>query len=138
MGISLRTGLWRDVLLVLREELVLDHIELREIDYDNYFDSIVSTGMDVSNVGPVGVFGPGPSPLTVSAGTAEVGSAGVPALRGRRGLLRRDSVEKLRDLAVEDLGDDGVRVMRRQLPLWEAWVLSSMGRSGRNGRSWNM
>ncbi|CAG7984037.1 unnamed protein product [Penicillium salamii] len=138
VGISLRTGLWRDVLLVLREELVLDHIELREIDYDNYFDSIVSTGMDVSNVGPVGVFGPGPSPLTVSAGTAEVGSAGVPALRGRRGLLRRDSVEKLRDLAVEDLGDDGVRVMRRQLPLWEAWVLSSMGRSGRNGRSWNM
>ncbi|KAJ5338222.1 hypothetical protein N7452_004950 [Penicillium brevicompactum] len=137
VGIYLRSGLWRDVLLVLREELVLEHLELREIDYASHFDSVVTTGAEVSDIGPIGVSGPACSPLTVSAGTAEVGTAGVPTLRNRRGLLRRDSVEKLRGLAVEDLKDDGMRVMRRQLPLWEAWVLALTG-IGRNGRSWNM
>ncbi|CAG8048320.1 unnamed protein product [Penicillium olsonii] len=135
--ISLRTGLWRDVLLVLREELALEHLELRDIDYDSNTYSPI-TGADISDSGPFRNLARVPSPLTVSAGTAEVGSADVPALRGRRGLLRRDSVEKLRGLAVEDLGDDGMRVMRRRLPDWEAWVLSPTRRGGRNGRAWNM
>lgn len=137
VGIYLRSGLWRDVLLVLREELMLEHLELREVDYASHFDSVVTTGAEVSDIGPIGVSGPACSPLNVSAGTAEVGTAGVPTLRNRRGLLRRDSVERLRGLAVEDLKDDGMRVMRRQLPLWEAWVLASTG-IGRNVRSWNM
>jgi hypothetical protein len=102
----------------------LEHVELREIDYDPaVFDSV----------------GPAPSPLAVAAGTVDVGCVSeVPVLRGRRGLLRRGSVEELEALGVEGLRDDGVRVMRRQLPLWEAWVLSS-GVGARGGRTaWNM
>ena len=104
----------------------LEHLELREIDYAR-FDDVVD--------GPVG---PAPSSLFVAGGTEVGPGSEVPVLRGRRGLLRRSSVEKLGGLGVEDLRDDGIRVMRRQLPLWEAWVLSST-RGGRNGRAaWNM
>jgi hypothetical protein len=131
VAIYLRSGLWSDILVVLREEMrQLEHLELREIDYAHFENGSFD-----------GSVGPAPSALNDEGGTVEVGVSAVPVLRGRGGLLKRSSMEKLGALGVEDLRDDGVRVMRRQLPLWEAWVLSSDGRKNGNGNgrvAWNM
>lgn len=140
-------GLWRDVLAVLREEMdQLERLVLRDIDYAAHFDAVaVSNGVEVFDEYPV----PEPSSLTVAAGTASgvqspattpLGPDGSHAFVGGRCLpLRRASFERLRALSYEGLGDDGVHVLREQIPLWEAWVLSAPHRARRNGRShWNI
>ncbi|KAJ5859334.1 hypothetical protein N7534_004611 [Penicillium rubens] len=149
LGVYLRPGgLWRDVLVVLREEMEqLEWLVLKDIDYAAHFDSAsVSNGVEVFDDYPAG---PVPSSLTVAAGTssavhspttAPLASDGLPDLvAGRRLPLRRTSLGRLRALSSEDLGDDGVHVLREQMPLWEAWVLSAPHRVKRNGQSrWSM
>ncbi|KAJ5459459.1 hypothetical protein N7530_011403 [Penicillium desertorum] len=148
LGVYLRPGgLWRDVLVVLREEMEqLERLVLKDIDYAAHFDSVfVSNGVEVFDDYPAG---PVPSSLTVAAGTSSAQSPtttplvsdGFPALLRERQLpLRRTSLERLRALSSEDLGDDGVHVLREQMPLWEAWVLSAPHRVKRNGQShWSM
>ncbi|KAJ5964311.1 uncharacterized protein N7479_004187 [Penicillium vulpinum] len=141
-------GLWRDVLAVLREEMEqLERLVLKDIDYAAHFDSVaISNGVEVFDdylAGPV------PSSLTVAAGTSSglqsptttpIVPNSLPHLvKGRRLPLRRTSLERLRALSSEDLGDDGVHVLREQMPLWEAWVLSAPHQVKRNGRShWSM
>ncbi|KAJ5920414.1 hypothetical protein N7516_011272 [Penicillium verrucosum] len=144
LGVYLRPGgLWRDVLVVLREEMEqLERLVLKDIDYGEHFDSVsVSNGVEVFDDYPVG---PVPSSFTVATGmsspvqspaTTPLASDGLPALvRGRRLPLRRTSLERLRTLSSEDLGDDGVHVLREQMPLWEAWVISAPQQVKRNGQ----
>ncbi|KAG0153182.1 hypothetical protein PDIDSM_5032 [Penicillium digitatum] len=144
-GIYLRPGgLWRDVLVVLREEMgQLERLVLKDIDYTAHFDSVtVSNGVEVLDDYPAG---PVPSSLTVATGTSSAAqspttvlltSDGLPALiRGKLLPLRRTSFERLRALSSQDLGDDGVHVLREQMSLWEAWVLSALHQVKRNGQS---
>ena len=149
LGVYLRPGgLWRDVLVVLREEMEqLERLVLKDIDYAAHFDSVaVSNGVEVFDDYPAG---PVPSSFTVATGTSSavqspttvpLASDGLPALVGGRRLpLRRTSLERLRALSSEDLGDDGVHVLREQMPLWEAWVVSAPHQVRRNGRPhWSM
>ncbi|CAI7663672.1 unnamed protein product [Penicillium glandicola] len=141
-------GLWRDVLAVLHEEMEqLERLVLKDIDYAAHFDSVaVSNGVEVFDDYPAG---PVPSSFTVATGTSSgvqspttspLEPDGLPtSVRGRRLPLRRTSVERLRALSSEDLGDDGVHVLREQMPLWEAWVLSAPHQLERNDQShWNM
>lgn len=148
LGVYLRPGgLWRDVLAVLRDEMEqLERLVLKDIDYAAHFDSVaVSNGVEVFDDYP----GPVPSSFTVATGTPSAGqspttvplaSDGFPSLvNGRRLPLRRTSLERLRALSSEDLGDDGVHVLPEQMPLWEAWVLSAPHQVKKNGRShWSM
>ncbi|CAI7586461.1 unnamed protein product [Penicillium viridicatum] len=149
LGVYLRPGgLWRDVLVVLREEMEqLERLVLRDIDYAAHFDSVaVSSGVEVFDDYPAG---PVPSSFTLATGTSSavqsptttpLASDRLPALvRGARLPLRRTSLERLRALSSEDLGDDGVHVLREQMPLWEAWVISAPHQVKRNGRPhWSM
>ncbi|KAJ5448143.1 hypothetical protein N7445_002964 [Penicillium cf. griseofulvum] len=141
-------GWWCDVLAVLREEMEqLERLVLKDIDYAAHFDSLaISNGVEVFDNYPAG---PVPSSLTVAAGTfsgvqspttTPLSPDGLPGyIRGRYLPLRRTSLEKLRALSSEDLGDDGVHVLREQMPLWEEWVLSAPHQVKRNGRShWSM
>jgi hypothetical protein len=138
----------------------LDRLDLREIDYAAYFDLVaVSNGVEVFDdydyAAPVQVHVP--SSLTVAAGTEEVpGVVLSPAtytplglglgpdgrVCGKMGTFGRVSVERVRALGVEDLGDDGVHVLHEQMPLWEAWVLAGSLRARRNGNGrvhgWSM
>ncbi|KAJ5788488.1 hypothetical protein N7457_003478 [Penicillium paradoxum] len=147
LGVYLRPGgMWRDVLAVLHDEMEqLERLVLRDIDYAAHFDSIaVSNGVEVFDDYPIVS---APSSLTVAAGTSGVQSPvtmlvpdGPPAwIGGRQFPLKRTSLERLRTLSSEELGDDGVHVSREQMPFWEAWVLSAPHRTKRNGRShWNI
>ncbi|OQE87059.1 hypothetical protein PENNAL_c0020G00111 [Penicillium nalgiovense] len=149
LGVYLRPGgLWSGVLTVLHEEMEqLERLILKDIDYAAHFDSVaVPNGVEVFDDYPAG---PVPSSLTVAAGTSSavqsptttsLESDGIPALlRERRLPLRRTSLERLRALSSEDLGDDGVHVLHEQMPLWEAWVLSAPHRVKRNGQPhWSM
>ncbi|KAJ5509425.1 hypothetical protein N7527_011568 [Penicillium freii] len=148
LGVYLRPGgLWRDVLVVLREEMEqLERLVLRDIDYAAHFDSVaVSNGVEVFDdylAGPV------PSSFTLATGTSSavqsptttpLASDRLPALvRGARLPLRRTSLERLRALSSEDLGDDGVHVLREKMPLWEAWVISAPHQVKRNRPHWSM
>jgi hypothetical protein len=164
-GIYLRPGgRWRDILSVLREEMdQLDRLDLREIDYAAYFDLVaVSNGVEVFDDYdyPASVQVHVPSSLTVTAGTEEepgvvlspatytplglgLGPDGPPDLVcGKNAAFGRVSVERVRALGVEDLGDDGVHVLHEQMPLWEAWVLAGSLRARRTGNGrvhgWSM
>jgi hypothetical protein len=136
------------VLVVLREEMEqLERLVLKDIGYAAHFDSVaVSNGVEVFDNYPTG---PVPSSFTVATGTssavqsptaAPLASDGLPALLGGRRLpLRRTSLERLRALSSEDLGDDGVHVLHEQMPLWEAWVISAPHQVKRNGQPhWSM
>ncbi|KAJ5876976.1 hypothetical protein N7455_000441 [Penicillium solitum] len=149
LGVYLRPGgQWRDVLVVLREEMEqLERLVLKDIDYAAHFDSVaVSNGVEVFDDYPAG---PVPSSFTVATSTSSavqsptttpLASDGLPALVGGRRLpLGRTSLERLRALSSEDLGDDGVHVLREQMPLWEAWVISAPHQVKRNGQPhWSM
>jgi hypothetical protein len=119
---------WRDVLSVLHNEMEeLERVDLRDIDYTNHFDAESTNGVEV----------PPGSPPRQHLGDAN-GNGGrevtanpndpLPSNQGRsEAELRRAqqlSLEELRSLTADDLGDNGERVEREQWPLWEAWVTS--------------
>ncbi|KAJ5543322.1 hypothetical protein N7461_009325 [Penicillium sp. DV-2018c] len=144
MAVYLRPGgAWRDVLVVLREEMKqLEHLVLRDIDYAAHFDAVaVSNGVEVFDGYPVV---PAEPSLTVATAQSAVAMQITPdgsaaSIGGRRLSLRRTSVERLRALSCVELGDDCVHVLREQIPFWETWVLSAMRETKRNGRShWSM
>ncbi|KAJ6140588.1 hypothetical protein N7470_010384 [Penicillium chermesinum] len=138
----------------------LDRLDLRDIDYDGGFDIHENaSGVEVSDyeddashpeveLSADGVDAPDPvapasSSLSVAAGTSPPelppfsgfgtdagGSWLPPRARGKRTLLRRESWEKMRMLALDDLGDTGIHVDREQIRLWETWVLSGPRRPG--------
>jgi hypothetical protein len=148
MAVYLRPGgAWRDVLVVLREEMEqLERLVLRDVDYAAHFDAVaVSNGVEVFDDHPAV---PAEPSLTVAAVTSSVQSDVTTSLApdgsvaftgGRRLSLRRTSLERLRALSSVELGDDGLHVLREQIPFWEAWVISAPHGTKRNGWShWSM
>ncbi|KAJ5891613.1 uncharacterized protein N7473_007841 [Penicillium subrubescens] len=145
-AVYLRSGShWSDVLCMLRAEMErLARLDLREIDYAANFDALaIDSGVEIYDPHPVG---PVSSSVSVAAGTSPPerpllpafgtnGHGHHPALASGGRLSRRRSLEKVRSLTVEELGDDGMRVHRDQVHLWEAWVLSGMQREMQNGNS---
>jgi hypothetical protein len=134
---------WSDVLCMLRAEMErLTRLDLREIDYAMNFDALaIDSGVEIFDPYPAG---PISSSVSVAAGTSPPERPLFPAF-GTNGhhttlgpgdrLSKRRSLEKVRGLAVEELGDDGIRVHRDQVHLWEAWVLSGLRRDMQNGDS---
>ncbi|KAJ6104541.1 hypothetical protein N7523_010861 [Penicillium sp. IBT 18751x] len=131
-----RGGRWRNVLAVLRGELErLERVELREIDYEENFDLLASgSGVEVFDV-PLGA-----QPDTLLSSSVSVATgAPLPVVRNglgaepagvARGRLsapwRSEDLEKLLTLTIHDMDDDGARVQREQVGLWEAWVQSGL------------
>jgi hypothetical protein len=139
INVHLRDGHWRDVLGCLREETEqLERIDLHEIDYvrrtqsadhTNGSSSRHSNGNDtgigiieaipalslVSNL-PSG----SPQPVIFDDDYMSLAPRGT-----SRRSIPKATMQKLRTLTVDDLGDDGLAVKREQIFLWEAWVLSS-------------
>lgn len=142
-------GRWDSVLSVLRDEMDhLGRLDLRDIDYTANFDALsVTSGVEVfDDAHPAAASAP--SSLSVAAGTSlpefqpsqvfGPGPRSYAVVRGHRVPLRRASLEKMRGLASDELGDDGIKVRRDQVRLWEAWVLSAGRRVSNlngNGRS---
>lgn len=130
-SIYLQSGKWSSVLNVLRHEMDhLDHLQLREIDYAAHFDEIsFATGVEVFDPIPL----PPSSSSSVSVATGPsppsspdlVPSLPVALLRYHRVSHRRDTLEKVWGLSVDELGDDGIHVRPDQEWFWEAWVLAS-------------
>lgn len=157
-AVYLRPGSrWAAVLNVLHNEMDhLSRLDLRDIDYSANFDALtVASGVEVFDDDTSLTAPPGSSSLSVAAGTtppesqpsplfeAGAGYSSSPgpysALRGHRVRPCRASLEKVRGLTSDDLGDDGIRVHRDQTLLWEAWVLSA-GRQmqNRNGNGYHI
>ncbi|KAK1142880.1 hypothetical protein N8T08_007314 [Aspergillus melleus] len=131
-------GRWCDVLSVLHDEMdLLERIDLREINYTADFDAdhyhnyapVNSNGHghghgDGNFDGPLLSVVAQPSPDLPPPQTADYLSF------APRGNTRRSftdaTLEKLRLLTADDLGDNGVRVHRKQQLFWEAWVLSGL------------
>lgn len=119
-------GRWRDVLCVLREEMErLDGLDLRDIDYEEHSMAISAAyGVEVFDVQSSASF---PSSLPRASPPerrySNPRSGILPSQTNQRG-FRRDLFAKVRDLALDDLGDDGIQVHQDQIRLWEAWVLS--------------
>ncbi|KAI9042629.1 F-box domain protein [Aspergillus affinis] len=126
-------GRWCDILSVLHDEMdLLERIDLSEINYaadfdaENYHNHALLNG---NGHGDGGFDGPllsvvaQPSPDLPPPQTADYLSF------APRGNTRRSfpdaTLEKLRLLTADDLGDNGVRVHRKQRSFWEQWVLSS-------------
>jgi len=108
---------------VLREEMErLERVQFRDIDYADNFD-VMASGVEVFDV-------PTLSSLSVAAASPlegyslSEGSSGL--LRGRIPVPLSGDLEKLQALTIRDLDDDGVRVKREQIDLWEAWVQSGL------------
>ncbi|RHZ53228.1 hypothetical protein CDV55_102961 [Aspergillus turcosus] len=139
INVHLRDGRWRDVLACLREETEqLERVDLHEINYIRRTSSADHTngsssshsngngaGVSISEAVPalsiVADLPSGP-PQPVSFDDDYMSLA--PRGTSRRSIPKA-TMEQLRTLTVDDLGDDGVAVKRQQILLWEAWVLSS-------------
>lgn len=133
-------GRWRDVLSMLRVEMErLARLDLRDIDYAANFDArAIDSGVEIFDPHPMS---PVSSSVSVAAGTFAqerpllpvFGANGHLSALGSGGrLARRGSLEKIRDLDAEELGDDGVRVCREEVHLWEAWVLAGLRQNMQN------
>ncbi|PWY86029.1 F-box domain protein [Aspergillus heteromorphus CBS 117.55] len=132
-SIYLRSGRWRDVLSVLHDEMDhLEHINLREIDYTNHFDASAIANPSANGNAAGGSQTP----------TLAIVVQPIPDLPPHKAVLNGDylsfapagstrhslpdaTLEQLRGMTVDELGDDGVRVRYEQRRFWEAWVLSS-------------
>ncbi|KAJ5610585.1 hypothetical protein N7510_007304 [Penicillium lagena] len=151
-GIYLRPGgRWRDVLSMLRTEMEqLDRLDLRDIDYTSHFDALATaSGVEVFDDPETGTDGgirpalpellPPLSSLTLAARASPHSTEFLPdrdlaptpttttlyAQHRRTSSTEILSLEKLRAMSADDVGDDGSHVRRDQLALWEAWVLST-------------
>lgn len=133
-----RGGRWGNVLAVLRGEMErLERVELKEIDYEEHFDLLATgSGVEVYDV-------PLDAQLDTLLSSSLSVATGTPLPRARHALgaepsgvsrgvvsapLRSGDLEKLLTLTIRDLDDDGVRVQREQVGLWEAWVHSGLSR----------
>lgn len=133
-GVYLRAGgRWCDVLSVLHDEMdLLERIDLREINYAAYFDAdhrhYYSPTNGNGNGNGSSVFD-GPMLSVVAQPRPDLPSPQDYLSFAPRGNTRRSftdaTLEKLRLLTADDLGDNGVSVHPRQLLFWEAWVLST-------------
>ncbi|KAJ6135270.1 hypothetical protein N7512_000430 [Penicillium capsulatum] len=154
VAVYLRSGSrWDSVLSVLRDEM--DHLrrlDLHDIDYAANFDAVeVTRGVEVFDEDSDNeslTATSAQSSLSVAADTSPPEFPSSPILRpdsdsyafsrGHGAPLRRASLEKMRGLPSEELGDDGIKVHCHQSRLWEAWVLSGRqhaSNENRNGRS---
>jgi hypothetical protein len=139
INVHLRDGHWRDVLGCLREETEqLERIDLHEIDYVRRTQSADHTngsssrhsngnGTGISIIEAIPALSlvsnlPSGSPQPVIFDDDYMSLA--PRGTSRRSIPKA-TMQKLRTLTVDDLGDDGLAVKREQIFLWEAWVLSS-------------
>ena len=131
-------GRWRDVLSMLRAEMErLGRLDLHDIDYAANFDALaIDSGVEIFDPHPMA---PVSSSVSVAAETFPperpllhaFGANGHHSALGSGGrLARRGSLEKIRGLDAEELGDDGVRVRREEVHLWEAWVLAGLRQNG--------
>ncbi|KAL4891022.1 hypothetical protein BDV59DRAFT_76546 [Aspergillus ambiguus] len=127
-----RRGRWRDVLAVLHDEMDrLDRLDLRHINYASHFVDPLdfpAGHLQDYTLPPAPAVLPPPAvalniPSSSAAAAAAVGS--VPVRGNARRALTPATLDRLRSLAADDLGDNGVSVGREQGPLWEAWVLAS-------------
>ncbi|KAF7714445.1 Uncharacterized protein PECH_002203 [Penicillium ucsense] len=128
---------WSDVLSDLRTEMEhLARLELREIDYAANFDALaIDSGVEIFEPYTVHSL---TSSLSLATGTASPEGAVPPSFGSDVCSLidsspsphSRELLERFRALDVKELGDDGARVHRDQVPLWETWVLSGVGARG--------
>ena len=144
-SIHLREGShWRDVLSTLHEDVdCLERIDLRDIDYVRPNNAnAANTSSSSSTNGTNGTTSstnseiPQP-PISIVTRPASESPPPQTALNVDhmsflpRGNTRRSfsgpTLERLRGLSVDELGDDGVCVRRDQRLFWEAWVLAGGG-----------
>ncbi|KAB8239652.1 F-box domain protein [Aspergillus alliaceus] len=122
-------GRWRDILSVLHDEMdQVEHIYLRDIDYADHLDSdSPNTNGHTSTASP-SVLSIVPEPTLSIPLQHTILNGDYPSF-APCGSTRRSfsaaTLERLRALTANDLGDNGVSVRREQRLLWEAWVLSS-------------
>ncbi|KAJ5708352.1 hypothetical protein N7488_008153 [Penicillium malachiteum] len=125
-------GRWKDVLYVLRNEMeCLESVELREIDYTEHFDALAR--VDGIEVFDTPLSPPAPPSISFATGTTLSDQdffsgtglrSGVPIAHERQIPMQRTSLERLRHLSTDDLGDSGIAVQSEQVQFWAAWVLS--------------
>ncbi|KAE8382927.1 hypothetical protein BDV26DRAFT_194761 [Aspergillus bertholletiae] len=129
-GVYLRNGgRWRDILSVLHSEMdQVERIYLRDIDYADHLDSDSPDTNGHASSSSTSALSVVPEPtLTLPPYHASF-NADYPlsSLCGStRQSFSETTLERLRALTADDLGDNGMRVRREQWLLWEAWVLSS-------------
>ncbi|EPS30591.1 hypothetical protein PDE_05543 [Penicillium oxalicum 114-2] len=125
---------WSSVLGSLRADMEnLIRLELRDIDYATNFDALaIDSGVEIFE--PYAA-NPLTSSLSLAAGAASPENTIAPFFGTNGGRLIHSTkiprslelLKRVRGLNEQELGDDGIRVHRDQLPLWEAWVLSGIG-----------
>ncbi|GFF29078.1 conserved hypothetical protein [Aspergillus udagawae] len=139
INVHLREGRWRDVLACLREETEqLERIDLHEINYvrrtqpadhtngsnssySNGNGTVVNTIEAIPALSIVTNLPSGPpQPVAFDDDYMSLAPRGTSARS-----IPGATMQKLRTLTVDDLGDDGLAVKREQIFLWEAWILSS-------------
>ncbi|KAE8357622.1 hypothetical protein BDV27DRAFT_82841 [Aspergillus caelatus] len=128
-GVYLRSGgRWRDILSVLHDEMdQVERIYLRDIDYADHLDSVSPDTNGHASTSSTSVLSIVPEP-TLALPYQATFNADYPYFSpcgSTRRSFSETTLEQLRALTADDLGDNGVSVRREQRLLWEAWVLSS-------------
>ncbi|KAF7597263.1 hypothetical protein BBP40_008105 [Aspergillus hancockii] len=130
VNIHLRDGSrWRDVLSVLHEEMdQVERIYLRDINYAAHFDSDTPNTNGHISTASTPVLSVVPEPtlaLPLSRASFSADFLSFAPCGSTRHSFSEATLEKLRALTADDLGDNGMNVRHEQRILWEAWVLSS-------------
>ncbi|KNG82864.1 F-box domain protein [Aspergillus nomiae NRRL 13137] len=122
-------GRWRDILSVLHDEMdQVECIYLRDIDYADHLDSDSPDTNGHASTSSTSVLSVVPEPTLALPPYRTSFTVDYPPFSpcgSTRRSFSETTLERLRALTVDDLGDNGVSVRREQGLLWEAWVLSS-------------
>ncbi|KAB8199442.1 hypothetical protein BDV34DRAFT_218047 [Aspergillus parasiticus] len=131
-GVYLRNGgRWRDILSVLHDEMdQVERIDLRDIDYADHLDSDSPDTNGHASTSSTSVLSVVPEPTLALPPYHASFNADYPFISlcgSTRRSFSETTLERLRALTADDLGDNGLSVRHEQRLLWEAWVLSSPG-----------
>ncbi|PIG81649.1 F-box domain protein [Aspergillus arachidicola] len=131
-GVYLRNGgRWRDILSVLHDEMdQVERIDLRDIDYADHLDSDSPDTNGHASTSSTSVLSVVPEPtlaLPPYHASFNADYPFIPPCGSTRRSFSETTLERLRALTADDLGDNGLSVRHEQRLLWEAWVLSSPG-----------
>ncbi|KAL5359126.1 hypothetical protein BJX96DRAFT_183573 [Aspergillus floccosus] len=127
-------GRWRDMLAVLHDEMDhLDRVDLRDINYAGYLDALdfpnghayPQAQAHAPPLPGIVLDIPQPALSASSSSSSSPSSAAAQSYGNNRPSLTPATLDRLRSLTADDLGDNGVSVGCGQNSLWEAWVLAS-------------